>query len=152
MARCKKAYSIVELLIVILIVGALTFITVPRLQFGTLYRKQAHTVAKKIVTDLRRTRSLAISNAAHNSTGFKLVMVGSTPYQSYSIVNNNTGATVDTQTIDSAITCTGGSVFGFGPLGNLLSGSDTQLTISSQGRTFTITIVSATGAVKCAGG
>jgi len=152
MARYKKAYSIVELLIVVLIVGALTFITVPRLQFGTLYRKQAHTVAKKIVTDLRRTRSLAISNAAHNSTGFKLVMVGSTPYQSYSIVNNNTGATVDTQTIDSAITCTGGSVFSFGPLGNLLSGSDTQLTISSQGRTFTITIVSATGAVKCTGG
>ena len=152
MARCRKAFSIVELLIVVLIVAALTFITVPRLQFGTLYRKQAHTVAKKIVTDLRRTRSLAISNAANNSAGYKLIMVGSTPYGSYEIVNNDTGATVDTHTIDSAIGCAGGNEFSFGPLGNLLSGSDTQLTISSQGRTFTITIVSATGAVKCAGG
>lgn len=149
MGTGRTGYSLVEAIIVVLIVGLLTFIAVPRLQFDTLRRKQAHTVAKKIVTDLRRTRALAISDAANNTAGFRLRMIGSSPYGSFEIVNLDTSAVVDSHSIDSAVTCSGGNQFDFGPLGNLLSGSDTQLTVSAQGRTYTITIVQATGAVKC---
>ncbi len=149
MAKKRKAYSVIELIIIVLIVAALAFIAVPRLQFAALYRRQADTVARKIVTDLRRTRRLAISDAANNTDGFALNMTGASPYSAYEIVNLNTSATVDSHTIDSDISCTGGATFQFGPLGNLKAGSDTQLTVAAKGKTFTITTISATGTVKC---
>ncbi len=142
----RTAYSLAEMIVVVLIIGALAFIAVPRLNLAALYHKQAHIVAKTIVTDLRRTRTLAISNAATNATGFTLSISGSV----YQIVNDSNGATVDSQAIDSHITCGGGTVFSFGPLGNLRA-SSTPLTVSDKNgeRTYTITITPGTGMVKC---
>ena len=154
MTRKRTAYSLAEMIVVVMILGALAFIAVPRLNFAALHHKQANAIAKKIVTDLRRTRSLAISKAVNNPSGYKLQMVGSSPYTSYQIVDSNVAATVvDTLTIDSPISCTGGSLFKFGPLGNLLTGSSsTPITVSSDGITCTITVISATGIVQCTGG
>lgn len=149
MAEKRKAYSLVELTIVVLIIVALTFIAVPKLQFGALYRKQADTVARKIVTDLRRTRSLAVSNAANNTVGYKLQMTGSAPYAGYQIIDANSAEVIDSHTVESPVNCTGGNEFIFGPLGNLLTGSDTELTAAYGQKTFTVTIVSATGAIVC---
>jgi len=153
MAKKIRAFSMVELIIIVAIVAALTFIAVPRLGFTTLRRKQADTVAKKIITDLRRTRRLAISDAANNTDGFALNMTGSSPYTGYEIedLSTSTIITNGTFSIDSAISCTGGANFQFGPLGNLKAGSDTQLAVSPSGKTFTITItiIPATGTVKC---
>ena len=50
----KSGYSVIEMIVVVLIVSALAFIAVPRLNLAALYKKQAHTVAKKIVTDLTK--------------------------------------------------------------------------------------------------
>jgi len=151
MAKKIKAFSLVELIIIVAIVAALTFMAVPRLGFTALRRKQADTVAKKIVTDLRRTRRLAISDAANNTDGFALNMTGGSPYTGYEIENLSTSTIITNGTfsIDSAISCTGGANFQFGPLGNLKAGSDTQLTISAEEKTFTITVIEATGTVKC---
>ena len=150
----RTAYSLAEMIGVVMILGALAFIAIPRLNFAAIHHKQAHTIAKTIVTDLRRTRTLAISKAANNPAGYRLQMVGSSPYTSYRIVDaNSSGTVVDSQTIDSPISCTGGSIFNFGPLGNLLSGSSaTPISVSSDGKTYTITVISATGIVQCAGG
>ena len=149
----RAAYSLVEMIVVVMILGAMAFIAIPRLNFTGLYSIQTNAVAKKIATDLRRTRTLAISYAANNTKGYTLQMVGSSPYTSYTIVDANSGATVSTLTIDSPISCTGGSLFKFGPLGNLLSGSSsTAISVSSSGKTYTITVISATGIVQCAGG
>ena len=140
----------VELIIIVAIVAALTFIAVPRLGFTTLRSKQADTVAKKIITDLRRTRRLAISDAANNTDGFALNMTGDSPYTGYEIVNlKPPSATVDSHTIDSAIRCTGEANFQFGPLGNLKAESDAQLAVEAGDKTFTITVIEATGTVKC---
>jgi len=141
----------VELIIIVAIVAALTFIAVPRLRFTTLRRKQADTVAKKIITDLRRTRRLAISDAANNTDGFALNMTGGSPYTGYEIedLSTSTIITNGTFSIDSAISCTGEANFQFGPLGNLKAGIDAQLTVSAEEKTFTITVISATGTVKC---
>ncbi len=149
MVEFKKAFSLVELIIIVLILGALAWIVVPRLQFAAINKQRADTIARKIVTDFRRTRRLAIINAADNSTGFELNMAGSSPYSSYQIVNSSTSEVVDTHNIDATVSITGGNNFEFGPLGNLLGGSDTQLTVSSDGRSFTISIIAATGAAKC---
>ena len=145
MAVKKTGYSLAEVIIVVLILGALTFIAVPRLNFGALHSQKAHTVAKTLVTDLRRTRTLAIVNAATNTTGFSLRRSGA----SYQIIDDSNSTTVDSLTIDSHITCGGDTQFLFGPLGNLRTGSGTGLTVSSEGKTYTISIVSATGIVEC---
>lgn len=149
MARQKNAFTFVELILVVIFLGILMAISVPRLNFAIISKQKADGQARKIVTDLRRTRSLAISDAANNSSGFALSMVGSAPYTAYEIINIDTATTVDSHTINPAVSCTDGVDFKFGPLGNLLSGSDTELNVSARGKTFTITIVPATGMVRC---
>lgn len=145
----RKAFTLAELVIVVIFLGIFAIIAIPKLNFSAVSKKRADTVARKITTDLRRTRRLAISNAASNTSGYSLNMTGGSPYSGYEIRNLNTSATEDTLTIDSSISCTGGILFKFGPLGNLLSGSDTSLTISASGKTFTITITTATGMIVC---
>ncbi len=149
MARQKTAFTLIEVILVFLFLGIMAAIAIPRLSHSASSKQKADCLAKKIVTDLRRTRRLAISNAAVNTAGFKLNMTGS-PYTGYKIVDANSDETVDSHTIDSAVSCTGGDEFEFGPLGNLLSESDTQLVISVDEKTlFTIDITLATGMVKC---
>jgi Tfp pilus assembly protein FimT len=145
MTKKKKAHTLVELIVIVVILGALAFIAIPRLRFAALYRKQADTVARKIVTDLRRARQLAISNAATNPNGFALNRTGLT----YQIVDGNgTPIPNGTFSIDPKITCSGGTAFQFGPLGNL-TGSDSQLAVSANGKIFTISITPATGMIQC---
>ncbi len=136
-------------ILIVAFIGIFAVIAMPRLNFAIISRQKADSFARKIVTDLRLTRRLAISDAATNTAGFALNMTGSVPYTGYEIENLDTAATVDSHTIDSAVSCSGGSAFNFGPLGNLLTGSDTQLTVSASGKTFTITITTATGMIKC---
>jgi Tfp pilus assembly protein FimT len=152
MAKKRKAYSLIEAIIVVAIIGALAFIAVPRLNFAGMYKKQAHSIAKQITTDLRRTRTMAIVYAATNTTGYSLRMTGSSPYTGYQIVNDANSVVIDTLTIDSHISSSGGANFRFGPLGNLRAGSDSSLTVTSQGQTYTITLISGTGIVECSGG
>jgi Tfp pilus assembly protein FimT len=149
MGNSRRAYSLVELIIVAVFLGIFAAIAVPRINFAIITKQKSDTIARKIVTDLRRTRTLAISDAADNSEGFALNMTGTSPYSGYEIENIDTLEVVDTHTIPSGISCTGGDEFKFGPLGNLLTGSDTELTVSGEGRSFTVSVITATGMVKC---
>lgn len=141
--------SLIELVIIIVFIGIIAAIAVPRLNYSAASGLKADALAGKIVTDLRRSRRLAISNAALNPSGFSLTMTGGEPYARYEIKNLQTSETIDSHSIDSNISCTGGEAFQFGPLGNLKASSDTQLVISNSDKTFTITITPATGMVKC---
>jgi len=145
----KNAFTLVELIIVVLFLAILAAVTVPKMNFSAVSKKKADTAARNIITVLHRTRQLAISNAATNTNGFALNMTGSAPYTGYEIKNLDTTAIMDSFTIDSNVECTGGRKFRFGPLGNLLAGSDSTLTVTAGGKTFTITITSATGMIKC---
>lgn len=145
----KKGFTLVELIIVTIFLGIFAAIAIPRLNYGIITKFSAETTAKKITADLRRCRMLAISNAANNTQGYQLKMVGSSPYQSYQIVDLSTSAVVDSHPIPDKLQCTGDSTIDFGPLGNLKSGSGDQLTISSQGKTVTLDLIAATGIVKC---
>jgi Tfp pilus assembly protein FimT len=149
MTRNRRAFSLAELVLIVMILAVMAFVAVPRMQFATLRRQKADTSARKIATDLKLTRRLAVCNAAVNVNGYGLWMLGTSPYPFYRIRNLATNQFIDSYDIDADVACTGGSRFEFGPLGNLLAGSDTQLTVSAEGKSFTITIISATGAVKC---
>ena len=150
MTRKESAFSLVELFIVVMFLGIFAAVAVPRLNFNIVSQQKADTVARKIVTDLRRTRGLAISDAANNSKGYELKMVGSVPYNAYEIENMDTHQTVETQSTGNiTISCPNGHKFKFGPLGELASGSATELIVSAADRSFTITVNPATGMVKC---
>lgn len=145
----RKGFNLVEALMVVVFIGILASIAVPRLNLAVISKYKAEATAKKIVTDLRRVRGLAISNAVNNSQGFSLRLLGSGPYIGYEIVNLDTAAAVDSHTIDQNVTVTGtANEFDFGPLGNLTS-TYTQITVSAEGKSFTITIIRATGTIKC---
>ncbi len=144
-----EAYTVVEMIIVLLFMAAFAAVAIPRINFSAITKRKADALARKITTDLRHTRTLAVSNAANNTEGFGVYMLGSSPYSGYEIRNIDTSAVVDSHTITPGISCTGGATFKFGPFGDLLAGSDTSVTLSAEGKTFTITIIAATGMVKC---
>ena len=147
--RRRTGFTLVEAIMVVLFIGILAVIAIPRLNMAVVSRYKAEATAKKIVTDLRLTRRLAISDAANNTKGFEFTMLGPGPYTGYEIENSDTKATVASHTIDSDVSVTGAVKFKFEPLGNLQTGGDLQLTVSAEGKTFTIEIVPVTGAVKC---
>jgi prepilin-type N-terminal cleavage/methylation domain-containing protein len=144
----RKGVTLVEMLIVVLIIGAMLFVAVPRFSMATAKAGNAEAAAQKIAAGLRYTRSLAISNAATNSKGFSLNMTGSGSYTGFTIVDLSSGNVVKTETIVAGITCTGANDFWFGPLGNRLTDSD-SLIVSAGGKTFNVTVISATGMVQC---
>lgn len=147
--RIKTAFTLAEMLIAVLFLGIFAYIAVPRMQTSIIERYKGKSAAQKIVTDLRLVRNLAITEAADNTAGFALQMAGTSPYSGYTIVNLSNGHTISTHTLDTKISCSGGILFKFGPMGNLLAGSDTQLVISAAEKSSTIGITAATGAVQC---
>jgi len=150
MDKQAKAYTLVEMIIVLLFLAAFAAVAVPRINFSAITKKKADTLARRITTDLRHTRTLAVSNGATNTVGFGLYMLGGGPYTSYEIRDLDTSSVVSSHTITPGISCTGGAIFDFGPFGNLDEDtSDTSITVSAEGKTYTITIISATGMVKC---
>jgi len=149
MSRLRRAFSIAELIVVVIFIGTLAMISIPRINFAIISKQKAHTTAEKIATDLRRARRLAIADAAGNSKGFSLRMKGSKSYDGYEIVNLKSKVVVDSHQIDPQVVCRGDKEFKFGPLGNPENKSGKKLKVSSQGRSFTITVVPATGMVKC---
>lgn len=144
-----KGFSLAEMVMVVLFIGIIAAIAVPRLNRAVITRYKAEATAKMIVTHLRRARGLAISDAVNNAEGFSLKLTGPDPYTGYEIVNLNTAATIDSHTFDQEVTVAGtADQFDFGPLGNLTS-TYTQITVSAEEKTFTITIIPATGTIKC---
>ena len=143
----RKAFTLVELLIVVAIIGVMALVAVPRMGFSLISGGKAQATAQTLASAIRYTRTLALANAATNTQGFSLNMTGS-PYTGFQIVNLQTSDVNQTGSITSGVSCTGDSQFPFGPYGNRTAGTG-GLTVSAGGKTYTITVVSATGMVKC---
>ncbi len=144
-----RAYTLVELLVVVMIAGILAAVAIPRLQFGYVHRSTTEAAAWKVVTDLRRARHLAITNAATKPDGYGLTIETTEGQSSYDIIDLGTSNVVDSHTLDSNITHSGQQSFQFNSLGALKDGSDSSVMLSSTDKTFTISVIPATGAVKC---
>jgi prepilin-type N-terminal cleavage/methylation domain-containing protein len=144
----RKGFTLVELIVIVSIIGVITFIAVPRLVMATIALGRSQTGAEKIAAAIRHCRTLAISNANAYPQGFKVNMTGSGSYTGLQIINVQTSAVVESSTIPAKVTCTGANDFVFGPLGNRTGDTD-SLTVSGGGKTYLISVVTGTGMVKC---
>jgi prepilin-type N-terminal cleavage/methylation domain-containing protein len=145
----KKGFTLAETIMVVLLIGIFILIAVPRMRFSTISKLKAGVVTKKLITDLRRTRTMAIVNAATNSTGYGLRMIAPSPYTGYKIWNLKPPiAEVETFTIDPAVTCTSGNKFDFTTLGNPTPTSSANIIVSAEGKSYTIKVDNDTGRVK----
>jgi len=145
--RGSDGHTLIEVTTVVLVLAILACVAVPRLNFGAVRGAQAEAVVGRLATDLRRTRAEAIAGAARNPDGFVLVLTGADPCPGYQILDQRSRTVVATGDIPPGIRCRGGQRFAFGPLGNLLSGSDTHLRLETDDRAYLVEIVPATGAV-----
>jgi prepilin-type N-terminal cleavage/methylation domain-containing protein len=145
-SRCH-GHTLVEVITVVLVLSILACVAVPRLNFGAVWGARADAVVERLATDLRRTRAEAIADAARNPDGFALMMDGADPHRRYQIIDRHTHTAIRTCDIPAGVRCGGGRRFEFGPLGNLQNGSDTHLRLGTEGKTYLLEIVPATGAV-----
>jgi Tfp pilus assembly protein FimT len=143
----RNAHTLTELVVVVMILGVLAIIALPRLQFRAVRQKKLAGTAHKLMADMRRARSMALRDASTNNKGFEVQRIGS-PWTGYQIDDLDSHATLDTVTFDASITVTGDNKYDFGPLGNLTVGGS-AIDLSVDGDSFQITFVAATGAVIC---
>jgi len=147
--KAQKAYTLAELIVAVLLITVLTGVAVPRLQFGFTHRKEAEATARKIVIDLRRARSLAILNAATNSDGFALCLRNGDEGATYDTVDLSDQSIVDSHAVGSGIDLSGQMRFEFDSLGALKNTKPSSLSVAASGKTFAISVIPATGMVKC---
>jgi type II secretory pathway pseudopilin PulG len=137
-----------EMLLVVIIIGILTAVAVPRFSMATVHTKQDEALIHKLTGDLRKTRMMAIANAADNSSGFQLRINTSLP-KSYEIRNLQTNQTVETFPVDSRTTFSGTTQFSFTTLGALNPTASVQLTVTGASKSWLFDVYGYTGSVKC---
>jgi len=145
MRKLKSATSFAEVIVVVLFIGILSAVAIPRWSCSVSKKTKAETISKKIVTEFRLNRRLSISDVVNNPSGYKMVFFSNY----YHIKSRDTDEIIVENQIDPAISVTGAANFRFTPLGNLEPDDGTSVTVSSSDRSFTISIVPSTGMVTC---
>jgi len=137
----KAGFTLVELVMVVAVLAILVSIAIPRIGWGTMGEVQAETAARRFSGYLKLSRSLAITHASSNSSGYKVVLSGA--FTSYSVINVATSEVVKRPVdIPEGVSCSGDSEFQFTPLGQLQSGGTLTLQFTKSGDTTAVTVTS----------
>jgi len=135
----RAGFTLIELILAVAVLAILVSIVIPRIGWETVGKVQAESAARQFSDYLKLARSLAITHASSNSSGYKVVLSG--PYTSYSVVNVRTLETVKGPIdIPEGVTCSGSSEFHFTPLGQLQGGSTLTLQFTKSGDTTVVTV------------
>jgi len=148
MRNRRSGFTLVELLIVIVVMGILAAVAIPRFSSN---QRSAYTTVRKIVSDLRYTRSLAISSGNRHYLVFTDQVSGSyTKYKIYKRSNPSDIRIGEVRIIPANVTCTVtsdlGDKFSYNYLGecNDVSGTDT-VTLNDGSETSSAIVVDMTG-------
>ena len=132
-------FTLVELILAVALLAILLSIAIPRVGWDTMGTVQSETAARQFSNYLKLARSLAITHASSNSSGYKVALSG--PFTSYSVINAATSEVVKGPiNIPQGVTCSGSSQFQFTPLGQLQGGSTLTLQFTKSGDTTVVTV------------
>ncbi len=141
----KSGFSFVEVIIVIAILGVMIAVALPKLDF--FGRKSAYITARQLVSDLRYTRTLAVTSGARHYLKFLPPGGTSGKYTSYEIYEDAVSPVKigDTKTIFNKVSCSTTleeikiSYMGVGTAG------DGLITLSDENQTYKVSFNAATG-------
>jgi len=128
--RNRAAFTLVEILFVIVVIGIVAAVVIPRSGRGDFYEYHiVQTTARQMVADLRLARRLAISHGSTNSSGYSFDLTGGSPYTGWRILDESDSSVVgEAKTIDPAVRVTGISNVAFDTVGGA-SYSATNITL-----------------------
>jgi type II secretory pathway pseudopilin PulG len=141
-------FSLVEMLIVVMFLGILAAVAMPRFSMAAVNTKKDQALVRKLMTDLRKTRQMALANAADNPRGYQL-RINASGTKSYEIRNLQNNQVMERFPVDSRITFSGTTRFSFTPLGSLNPVATTQLTVVGQNKRWVFDVYGYTGSVQC---
>jgi len=140
--RCAcKAFTLIEVILVVAILGITASFIIPRLDLDVLGKLDVQTHSARFANSLRVARSMAIMHASTNSSGYKVKLSNTSPYNAYQIINGaNTMPSKEIVTLPSALSCTGVSEISFNGLGNSTAGSSQVVQFSESGTCYQVTV------------
>lgn len=141
--RNRSGFTFIELLIIVVLIGVIASIAIPRFSSN---QRTAYTTVRKIVSDLRYTRGLAISSGEEYYLQFVQV---SGLYRQYIIRDSSDQPVpgIEIRIIPDNVTCTlTTDKFTFDYLGVCNSGSGTDtVTLNDGFETSSVIVVDMTG-------
>ncbi|MCK5450820.1 MAG: prepilin-type N-terminal cleavage/methylation domain-containing protein [Candidatus Omnitrophica bacterium] len=144
--RGNKGFTMIEILLVLVVVGILAAVVIPRVgKGGELYNNfLAYTTAHKVAADLRLTRRLAITTGNDHRLEFDVVA----GEKVYSLSENDGGwSTIsEVKTIASDVTVSGDSSVTFSLTGAASSAASIGFTAGTA--SYTDSVVAYTGKVE----
>ena len=136
----RRGFTLTELILTVAILAVLVSIAIPRIGWDTMGKVQSETAARQFSNYLKLARSLAITHASSNGSGYKVVLSGD--FTSYRIVNADTSETVKGPVdIPQGVICSGDSEFHFTPLGELQGGGTLTLQFQKSDDTTIVTVM-----------
>lgn len=139
-----KAFSLVEVILTVAIIGVLASVLLPRfIKAGFIEGLTLRKATSQISSDIRYTRQLAITNAIRHIIRFDFAR---REYRIYQDSVSSTNQVGETKTVPPNTSCSGTSQFDFYPLGNAVS-SGTGLNLTLDTHQYRITVEPPSGAV-----
>jgi len=140
--RRARGYTLIELVFVIVVIMLVAMVAIPRMGLPFTVKMKVYTASRKLVSNLRYTRRLAITN----NENYRLNVDSST--NEYEIYDSGDAQVGNTETIDSSITVSADKDFIFEAFGNADAASDTSISLTADGNQYDVTVTVATGRVK----
>ncbi len=138
--------TLLEVLMVVVIVGIMSAVVIPRLGPGGIGNPGARAVARRLALDLRHARSLAIATGTNHYVGFDAAGAALTGYTIYQTASPTDIAVEAYRSFGQGVTATGsGTRAEFSPTGAALGAY--SFVVSGPSQDFTVTVITVTGAI-----
>lgn len=138
-----EGFTLVEAMIIVALVGIVTAIALPRFDAGLVAKLQLQNEARRVQSDLRLARRLAITNS---SNYILKVYPLTNEYKLYKGSIADPNQVGETRVIKSGITASGDDQFTFESAGNASAAATLVLTSGSY--QYNVSVTAATGRVS----
>ena len=139
--RCVRGMTLVEVILVMLIVGILAAVLIPKFDFATSLKTSVDGAAYMIASDIRYAQEFAMANRVSKTVTFTN---GSSVYT----FNPASTGMDPSGRLPSGVTISGNFTITFNSLGEPTAGGGGSVTVSGGGQTKTISVLNYTGKVN----